>query len=236
MKTILITGGNSGIGAEFARQYSQLGWQVVSYARNPVESHGERVIPGVRYIRGSIAASEDRARLIDELHGTPVDILLNNAAAFGPEPHDKRNSFGDIDLEAWDEVFRTNVIGTFKFTESLMGNIRAGVEKKIIFISSRAGSIQERGRLSHHRPGGSYIYRTTKAALNAAVRAMAYDVSFEGIAIRLLHPGFIRTDMSNGEGCDDLPTNVRLMIQQIAQCTPEEQCRFTTFDGVDIPW
>ena len=235
MATVLITGGNNGIGAEFARQYADSGYDVISFARQPVENHGQ-AIPSVTYFQGDIGSSVDRARLSEMLQGRPLDILINNAAAFGPEPHDPRNSLGDIDTDAWIEVFRTNVIGTFKFTESLLSNLRAGKERKIIFISSRAGSIAERGKLAHHRPGGSYIYRTSKAALNAAVRAMAYDLSYEGIALRILHPGFIRTDMSNGEGCDDLPTNVGLMIEQISSCSCKEQCRFTTFDGADIPW
>src|SRR5439155_18995660 len=147
-------------------------------------------------------------------------------------------TFGNLDVESWLEVFRTNTIAPLKITEALIENVRSSQRKMIVFISSSAGSISERGQLPHHKPGGSYIYRTSKAALNAAAKSLAFDLKTEteGVSVLVLHPGWVRTD-SGGTSADlEVAHSVKCMREVIASFSLPESGAFKDYAGRGIGW
>lgn len=220
MPTALITGANRGIGREFARQYEAGGWRVIATCRDPskYDLEGE-VYPLDVTDPASVAA------LHDELNGETIDLLINNAGIFGP----RGVTLGKIDYEAWDEVLRTNVLGAVRVAETFAPNVAGSELGKMVFLSSRMGSIAESG-------GGEYIYRSSKAALNMAVRSLSVDLSGKGVICLLFHPGWVRTDMGGPSAAIEPPASVAGMRAVIDRATTADTGRFFNYDGTALPW
>ena len=235
MPTVLITGASSGLGLEFARQYAAAGWRVIASSR------GERGFDALENLAGNVALQ--KLDITDDnqikalawvLRDEAVDVLVNNAAIHGPR--DQSASFGSLDVAAWLNVLRVNAIAPMKVTEAFLPNVRAGVQKKIVFISSRAGSIAERGLLPHHQSGGPYTYRSSKAALNAAAKSLAFDLAPSGVSVITLHPGWVRTEMGGTEAGLNQETSVAGMRRVISQSSVTDSGVFRNYDGSVIPW
>ena len=175
--SVLITGASRGLGLEFARQYAAAGWSVVAACRRPSDVPQLDRYP-VELIGLDVADPASVTELAAHLRGRPLDLLVNNAGVYG-----ERQDFGAIDAEEWQRVLRINVIGPIKMAEAFLPHLLAGNRKTIAFVTSRMGSIADNGS------GGSYIYRSSKAALNAAVKSLSIDLKGQGITALLLHPG-----------------------------------------------
>lgn len=230
MPTVLITGCGQGIGLEFARQYSADGWEVYALTRRPVSEALAGSLP--RSVTWIVADITDRSALdaaTQRLAGRPLDVLVNNAGRHGPR------DFGRLDADEWLRVIRVNTVGSLMVTETFLPAIRAA-QGKIAFMSSRGGSIAERGKRPYHQRGGSYAYRLSKAALNAAAASLAFDLQPDGIQVLVLHPGFITTETSAEPGTDDIGRNVSLMRGLIRDTPFSGLARFLAFDGEEIPW
>lgn len=235
MPTVLITGAARGLGLEFARQYAAEGWNVIATCRDPSSATQLRQVAGaVRVEAMDVAEPAQIKALAQKLAGVALDVLINNAGTHGPR--DARGTFGDVDVEEWMRVMRVNAFGPMKVTEAFLPHVRAGRLKKIVFITSRAGSISERGALPHMKRGGPYIYRTSKAAANAVAKAIAFDLQPEGIAVVVLHPGWVRTETGGWEAPGDPADSVRALRGLIAAATPADNGVFRNVDGAIIPW
>lgn len=235
MPTVFITGASSGLGLEFARQYATEGWRVIATSRGRRAFDSLEALAGDIVIRKlDITDNDQIIALAEEFRGVGLDVLLNNAAIHGPR--DERASFGALDVAAWLQVLRVNAIAPMKVTEAFLPNVHAGVQKKIVFVSSRAGSIAERGLLPHHQGGGPYTYRSSKAALNAAAKSLAFDLAPSGISVITLHPGWVRTEMGGTEAGLDQETSVAGMRQVISQSSVADSGVFRNHDGSIIPW
>jgi NAD(P)-dependent dehydrogenase (short-subunit alcohol dehydrogenase family) len=169
-----------------------------------------------------------------KLKGVSIDVLLNNAGIHGPR--DQNASFGNLDLAAWHEVMALNLMAPLKVTETFIDNVKASEGKTIVFISSRAGSVSERGSLSYHQYGGSYIYRSSKAALNAAAQSLTFDLAPQGILVIVLHPGWVKTEMGGLEALIDIEISVAKMRRIIGEFSPFNTGVFRNYDGKVIPW
>lgn len=183
-ETVLVTGANRGIGLELAREYLNRGCTVYGVCRKPSEAltgSGAEVIDGVDV--GDAASIQS---LPDRLGGARLDILVNNAGVMS------NAKLGSLDYDQVLEQFRINAMGPLRVTEALLDNLDKG--SKIGMITSRMGSIADNGS------GGHYGYRMSKAALNAASVSLARDLNARGIAVAVLHPGFVQTDMVGGAG------------------------------------
>jgi NAD(P)-dependent dehydrogenase (short-subunit alcohol dehydrogenase family) len=123
-----------------------------------------------------------------------------------------------------------------KITETFIENVKVSEGKTIVFISSRAGSISERGLLPYHQYGGSYIYRSSKAALNAAAQSLSFDFAPQGILVLVLHPGWVKTEMGGLEALIDIETSVTKMRRIIGEFSPSNMGVFRNYDGTAIPW
>jgi len=235
MPTVLVTGANRGIGLEFVRQYAADGWMVFATCRKSESAHDLKDIPGnVRIFSMDITDENQIMTVANELRSETIDVLINNAAI--PGPRESVATFGKINITAWIEVMRVNTMSPLKVVEYFINNVKVSKKKMIVFISSRAGSIAERGQLVRHRQGGSYIFRTSKTALNSVARSLAFDLGSENIGVLVLHPGWVRTENGGPDADVDPKTSVAGMRCIIEQFKPNGEAIFRTYDDQVIPW
>jgi NAD(P)-dependent dehydrogenase (short-subunit alcohol dehydrogenase family) len=188
----------------------------------------------LQLFRLDIRKIKDIERVRNGIKKEYIDVLINNAAIGGPS--NRSATFGHIDIKSWSELMQTNVFYTVKLTEMLFDLVRKSHEKKIVFISSRSGSIAERGKLPHHLPGGTYIYRSSKAALNAVTQSLAFDYTPKGISVIVLHPGWVKTKMAGDKADLTVGYSVKSMKKVISSFVPSMNGVFYNFDGSIIPW
>lgn len=231
MATVLITGANRGLGAEFAKQYAEQGDRVLGCARNPQSmlSH-ENVTP----LMLDLNDPNSLAQLKESLNSTAIDILINCAGTMGKQSFGEvgldSGRFGQFDRDEWLDIFSINVLGPMAVTEALIDNVLASEQKKVITLSSIAGSIET------NKIGGMYAYRASKAAVNAIMRSMAADLAQQGVIATAIHPGWVKTDMGGSAADIDTATSVAGMRRVIAELTPQGAGRFWVYDGSELPW
>jgi len=206
--TVLITGSNRGLGLAFARHYAAEGWNVIATTRSPSRAHdlaalaarNEHVIIEQLDVTdyGRIAA------LAADYTGTPIDVLINNAGIYGERA---RQKWGSLDPELFHEINAVNVLGPLKMVEAFADHVAASEQKKIVSITSGAGSVS-----LDRVAGGGVFYGVSKAALNMAMRKARAELEERGIIVASIAPGLVLTDM--------LQTN-RPSLAPRAQ-TPEE--------------
>lgn len=221
MPTVLITGASRGIGREFARQYEAGGWRVIATCRDPSKYDLEGEV-----YRLDVTDPDSVAALHRELKGEAIDLLINNAGIYGP----RGLEFGSLDYGAWEEVLRTNVLGPMRVAEAIANQVAASEKKKMVFISSKVGSIAD------NSSGGSYIYRSSKTALNMAVKSLSLDLSGKGVICVLLHPGWVQTDMGGASAPIDAATSVAGMRAVIDRAGAADSGRYFNYDGNELPW
>ncbi len=230
-KTLFITGANRGIGLEFVRQYLADGWDIVATCRKPggaealnklADGAGNRL----EILALDVADEPAIAALGEQLKGRPIDLLLNNAGVYGPQGR----NLGQLDAQDWLDVLRINCIAPLQVTGALQENLRAGSKARAIGISSRMGSIAD------NSSGGSYIYRSSKAALNAALKSAAIELHDAGVCVAILHPGWVATDMGGPNALIDATKSVAGMREVIDGLTLDDSGGFFSYDGSRIPW
>ena len=230
MATVLVTGANRGLGLEFVRQLMARGDDVIATRRDS-GTGGALDNPGAAHDRLTVLELDVNdagsvARLAKQLDGRAIDVLINNAGVYGPRGAD----FGDLDRQAWAEVLQVNCVAPMLLAQTLLPNLRQGSLRKLVFITSKMGSVAD------NRGGGSYIYRSSKSALNAAVKSLAVDLAGEDFVSVLLHPGWVRTDMGGPNALIDATTSVSGMLQVIDRAGQTESGSFLAYDGAAIPW
>ncbi len=226
MPTVLITGANRGIGLEFARQYAADGWRVLATCRDPDAAGDLKAIAGdISLHRLDVTDAGRIAALAEELAGEAIDLLINNAGVSGSGG----SAFGRIDFGLWEDTMRVNALAPARVTEAFAPHLERGGGKRVVAISSRLGSIKEMG-------GGSLIYGTSKAALNAAMKTLAGDLRGRSIVVAVLHPGWVATDMGGAGAPTSAQASVAAMRGIIAGLGPADSGGFFGYDGGEIPW
>lgn len=230
MSTVLITGTNRGIGLEFVKQYLDRGHRVLATCRNP-DSKGEladlaAANSNVTLMALDVGNDESRASFAAALADTPVDIFINNAGVYGP----RDASFGKVDAKEWEQVLFVNSIAPLLLTQEIIGSLRKGSDRKLVYITSKMGSIDD------NSGGGSYIYRSSKTALNSVVRSLSVDLRDEGFSVAVLHPGWVQTDMGGPNALIDTLTSVSGMIDVIDKLSQANTGQFFNYDGQPIAW
>ena len=228
--TILITGANRGIGLELARQFSEDGWQVLACCRSPEDAEDLKVLaaeyPAVEMFLLDVTNYDQLAALSSQLKDRPIDILLSNAGIYGP----RGVSFGEVDAVAWRQVLEVNTIAPLMLAQAFIEQVAISRQKLVAMISSKMGSIADNGS------GGSYIYRTSKTAVNQVVKSIANDVEGRGISAISLHPGWVRTEMGGPNGEIDVNESVAGLKQVLTGAGLAQSGQFFNFDGAVIPW
>ncbi|HIL16702.1 MAG TPA: SDR family oxidoreductase [Deltaproteobacteria bacterium] len=230
-KTILITGASRGIGLELTRQYLTAGCFVVASCRNPGNSDE---LSGLKHeyrdqlevLQLDVTSREQLSHLDASLGSRPIDVLYCNAGVLGS----KDLQLGTLEAEQWEEVFRVNAIAPIMVAQRMLPRIRKGNDKILAFLTSQLGSI------GNNSSGGMYLYRSSKAALNAAVRSLAVDLSQEGIKVVLLHPGWVRTDMGGPNAPVSVEESVMGMRQVVKAIRQDQSGTFFNQSGEVLPW
>ncbi|RUO43895.1 short-chain dehydrogenase [Aliidiomarina taiwanensis] len=218
---VLITGANRGIGLAFAQQYSAAGHQVYAVCRRA--SDALKALNNVTVIEGVDVTSIRAAEAIgSELGDTKLDILIQNAGIL------TRETLDCAPVEDIKQQFNVNALAPLQLTLGLLPHLQSG--SKVALITSRMGS------LADNTSGGYYGYRMSKAALNAAGVSLACDLKPNGIAVALLHPGFVQTDMVNQAGDISADEAAKRLRQRIQELTLETSGTFWHSNGEVLPW
>ena len=227
MPSVLITGANRGLGLEFTRQYAADGWRVFAACRDPAGARDLAAVEGDFSAETlDVDDGPQVAALANKLSGQPIDVLINNAGIYGP----KDVTRDTVVYDAWGQVFRTNAMSPLAVSAAFAANVAQGGQKKIITLSSIMGSIAE------NDSSGDFIYRSSKAAVNAVMKSLAGDLKSEGITVVVLHPGWVRTDMGGPDASIEAPESVTGMRAVIAGLKESDSGRFLNYDGTEIPW
>lgn len=222
-ETALVTGTNRGIGLEICRQLSARGLHVIAACR---KASSELRALNVEIIEDvEVSEPESLARLADKLKGREIDWLINNAGIAGGI------GLGDIDESAIDSfvrMYQVNSLGPLLVTQALLPNLHQG--SKVGIITSRMGSIAD------NDSGGSYAYRMSKAAVNAAGKSLSIDLKPRGIAVAILHPGWVRTDMTGHGGLIDPDESASGLIKRMEELSLDTSGGFWHTNGERLPW
>ena len=221
MSTILITGGSRGIGAELVQQYAADGWDVIATARSDSDLKELDGMDNVTAMELDVAKPDSVAAFIDGVGDRPIDVFLNSAGVYGPRTPER---------DGWMDVLEINVVAPTLLAEKLKPNVAASEKKVMAVVTSRMGSIGDNGG------GGSIPYRSSKAAVNAAWKSLSIDWKDDGIAIVMLHPGWVKTDMGGDNAQIDTKTSVDGLRDRIAETDLSNSGRFVAYDGATIEW
>jgi NAD(P)-dependent dehydrogenase (short-subunit alcohol dehydrogenase family) len=220
MGVSVVTGASRGIGLELARQLKARGASVVAACRNGSE---ELAALGVR-VESGLDVTEPAAwsKLAKSLEHDDIDLLIQNAGVL------LADSLADVELDRVRAQFALNAVAPLLLTQALAPRLRPGA--KLALITSRMGSIGDNGS------GGYYGYRMSKAALNAAGVSLAHDLRPLGIAVVILHPGSVRTEMTQGHGMIEVDESARGLLRRIDELRLETTGRFLHQNGEVLPW
>ncbi len=220
MATALITGANRGIGLEFCRQLKARGDEVIATCRNAspeLESLDVRIEADV-----DITDASSLFTLAQNLVGVNIDLLINNAGIM------QQDNIHDLDFDGIREQFEVNALGPLHTINALLPLLAN--PSKLVLITSRMGSIAD------NTSGGKYGYRMSKCALNMAGVSLAHDLRDNGIAVGILHPGFVQTDLTGQAGDVTAAESVKGLIQRIDELSLDNSGGFWHANGERLPW
>jgi NAD(P)-dependent dehydrogenase (short-subunit alcohol dehydrogenase family) len=251
-QTVLITGANSGIGLEFAKQYAARGWTVIATHRRsappmPLTDLAARY-RNVRIEKLDVTDVGEADRLAKKLAHVPIDVLINNAGVYNDRskcrPDDERcpgdwsvESFGKLAYPLLDTIMAVNIKGPLIVSEAFYANVKASRLKKIVAVSSSNGTLTGEPR---PRPGAIF-YRMSKAALNREMQIVAASTRRDGVTVVMLNPGPTLTEHQEYlrgayPGMLETSFTVRNMIATIDKVTIRDSGRFLRYDGATEPW
>ena len=220
---VLVTGTNRGIGLEVCRQLTQRGDEVIATCRKASKELKEldvEIIEGVE-----VSDPRSLSVLAGKLNGRKIDWLINNAGIAGGL------GLSDIDvdaIESFKRMYEVNSLGPLLTTQTLLNNLSEG--SKVGIITSRMGSVAD------NDSGGSYAYRMSKAAVNAAGKSLSIDLKSKGISVGILHPGYVRTDMTNHNGLMDTDESASGLLARMDELNLNNTGSFWHSNGDLLPW
>ncbi|VAW87156.1 hypothetical protein MNBD_GAMMA16-13 [hydrothermal vent metagenome] len=220
MPTLFVAGASRGIGLELAKQYLSEGWKVHATYRTP-GSHLEQLHGDIHLHQLDLTDHDAIMQLRQTLNKEPIDILFHNAGIYGHI----------TDENEWLESFRVNTIAPFQLISAFAENVGMSKYKIATAMSSKMGSMSDNGS------GGSYVYRSSKAALNAVMKSFSIDLAQKyAVTVIIMHPGWVETDMT-GPGAlistTECVTGIRNVLNRI---TPADAGRFYDYAGKEILW
>ena len=220
-KTAVITGCNRGIGLELTRELVADGYNVIGLCRTPSEKllalENVKVIEGV-----DLSAGPGVSNAVESLAGLQIDLLINNAGIL------RSSSLESFDRSLLEEQFLVNAVAPIELTARLFPQINSG--GKVAMVTSRMGSIADNGS------GGAYGYRMSKSALNAGCMSLALDLKAREIAVAILHPGWVQTEMTGHTGHIKPDESASLLMQRIRELSLETSGTFWHANGEVLPW
>jgi len=230
MRSVLITGANRGIGLEFVRQYAGDGWSVHACCRNPKGANELNGVDGDIIVHVLDVTDFERVKsLADELK-EPLDIVIANAGVLA----NNVGAFGSLDYAAWNDAIKINLMGAVSICEAFAPHV-CKTRGKIAALSSMMGSISQLGVLDDPS-GGAMGYRTSKTALNMAMKIIAGELVASGVAVGVFNPGWVRTDMGGPTARMSVEASVEGLRKLINGMPVTDQPKFLDHAGQEIPW
>lgn len=220
MKTVLITGANKGLGLEFCKQYQAQGWDVVAVCRktsSQLQQLSVKTHTGLELTEPSSIEA-----FAEKINANSLDLLIHNAGMMIRDQLDHIN---------WEQIitqFKVNAMAPLFLTQKLLPALKT--KAKVCIISSRMGSI------SDNKSGGYYGYRMSKTAANMVAKSLSHDLSPKQISVGILHPGFVRTDMTGQKGNISALESVEALIKRIEEQTIVHNGIFRLYTGDTIPF
>lgn len=220
MARVLVVGASRGIGLALVQALLARGDQVWATVRGATAPD----VPGpVHWLTEvDVVQPGGRERVRSHLGDVALDLVIHSAGVL----HD--DVLGSLDADSLRTQFEVNALAPLLLAQTLLPHLAAGA--RLVFVTSRMGSIAD------NTSGAHYGYRISKAALNMAAKSLAVDLEPRGIAVAVLHPGFVRTAMTGGQGLLDADQSARLLLQR---CDALELSRTGTFwhaNGEALPW
>jgi NAD(P)-dependent dehydrogenase (short-subunit alcohol dehydrogenase family) len=221
MTLSIVTGANRGIGLALVAALRQRGHTVLAACRKGAPELGKlgaEVVEGV-----DVSTDQGVAALVAAVGTRSIDLLVNNAGilVWG-------DRLGELDVAGIRKQFEVNALAPLRVTDALRERLGRGA--KVALITSRMGSIED------NASGGAYGYRMSKAALNMAGKSLAMDLRGRGVAVAILHPGMVKTDMV-GDGGEVEPADAaRGLLARIDELTLETTGGFWHAKGQRLPW
>jgi len=226
--TLFITGANRGLGLEFVRQYAIDGWQVIASCRDPVEAKALQSLKtnyaNISIIKLDVANFDEIHQVAESLKNITIDLLINNAGIYLDRATDR------INVDDWVQTFKVNSIAPVILLNAFKNHLANSELKKAVTLSSKMGSIDDNTK------GGSYLYRSSKTAVNMAIKTASIDFKPLGISLATLHPGWVQTDMGGPDGLIDIPTSVHGLKLVINSLSLANTGQFIDYEGKLIAW
>lgn len=221
MANVLITGANRGLGLAFARAYLKRGDTVYGTTREPSLAT-DLQDAGANVEELDVTDDASIQLLSERLAGVPLDLVILNAGIL------RRDSVDSADASVMLRQFDTNALGALRTALGMRSNLALAEAPKLVAITSRMGSIAD------NTSGGFYGYRASKAALNAIMKGLSID--FEPWPVALIHPGYVRTRLTNNQGDLTPEEAVERMVSVIDRLDAHGTGRFFHRDGHELPW
>jgi len=221
MKTAVITGANRGIGLALVRALCR-DYEIFAVCRSSspeLDAAGVRVVAGI-----DVTARDGIDALRLALAGVEIDLLINNAGLL------VASSLGGVEdeLDDWRAQYEVNALAPVRVTSALVDQLDDGA--RVVIITSRMGSMGD------NSSGGAYAYRMSKAAVNSAGVSLAHALRDRGIAVGLLHPGYVRTGMTRGSGHVDPEASAAQLVERIEELDLARSGQFFHANGEPLPW
>ena len=250
-KTLLVTGSNRGMGLEFVSQYAEKGWNVIATSRSPSDDNDlinlAKANPNIQIEKMDVTNVSEILSLAEKYENQSIDLLINNAGMSGDRVN---QAWGQIDQNEFEKLMSINAFGALKVSEAFSNNVSMSEDKKIVAISSVAGSISSMGR-----PSSLPILSISKAALNMAMKTIALRLKDDGVTVILMNPGAVDTralrqafglSLEEAEKATNFdykgyPTvsaeeGVKRMIKIIDSVDQSQSGSFLNHDGKKLPW
>jgi NAD(P)-dependent dehydrogenase (short-subunit alcohol dehydrogenase family) len=224
MKTVLIIGASRGLGFEFAQQYLADGWKVIATARKQADVKNLEAL-GASACKLDVTLPVDFIALKAMFARKSIDVAIYNAGVFGP----RTSGVEAISKSDFDMVMRANVWGAMHAIPAIAPSVARG-KGVFAFVSSTMGSITKMGGPN------AVVYRASKSALNAVVKAASLEWADKGVVSFVMHPGWVKTDM--GGQAADIEKNESIvgMRKVIASAGSKHNGGFFDYTGKVLPW
>ncbi len=222
MPSVLITGCDAGLGREFAQQYADAGWAVWATYHHLAKALPD---PRMQHAALDVTAFEQFDALRTRTDATPIDLLIANAGV-GLD----NAPLGRLDYAHVQRMLSINLVGALKLVETFVDNVAAGSLRRIVLVTSRMGSI------ASNLTGGHYGYRASKAGLNAVGRSLAIDLHRRGIAVTMIHPGWVATAGGSPQAPLSAEQSVSAMRSTLARMGNHETGTYVSYDGQPLSW
>ncbi len=236
MPSMLVTGANRGLGLEMVRQFVDDGWRIYACCRAPetatdLAALAEETDGAITLHTLDVGKPAQIEAIADELRGTAIDMLVNNAGLLGCTIDSMGpGAFGSVDYDAWMQLHEINTMAPLRVAEAFVDHVAASDMKLMFFMSTYMGCITELA------DGGLYPYRSSKAALNLVVKGLSIDLAPRGVRTIAVHPGWVSTDMGGPEAPVNKEQSIAGIREVVANYGSSQTGCFYQYDGRELPW